>query len=150
MISRKKKISNRFGHSYIYSFYLIFSFNETLHTPDRTIREVRPSIGRRVRSVPLNYRLAAERLPARNARHDGSRPSASRDAQRVAPTAAVPYWLASPYRSWCAPISAPLAPSSVRDRVCTHAGRLAAVTQSISHSVGPRRATRSDLRSYTA
>lgn len=51
---------------------------------------------------------------------------------------------------WSEPIGAPSAPSYAGDRVCTHAGRLAAVTQSISHSVGPRRATRWDLRSYTA
>lgn len=38
-----------------------------------------------------------ERYATRNARRDGSRPSAGCDSQRVAPTAAVPYWFTAPY-----------------------------------------------------
>lgn len=38
-----------------------------------------------------------ERYATRNARRDGSRPSAGCDSQRVAPTAAVPYWFTVPY-----------------------------------------------------
>lgn len=40
-----------------------------------------------------------ERYTPRNARRDGSRPSAGRDSQRVAPAAAAPYWPAVPHHA---------------------------------------------------
>ncbi|EGI61003.1 hypothetical protein G5I_10765 [Acromyrmex echinatior] len=65
---------------------------------------------------------------ARNARRDGSRPSADRDTRRVAPAGAARYWLAQL-------LLLGLAPGSGQ-----WTGRQP------HHSVGPRRATRWDLR----
>ncbi|KYN07944.1 hypothetical protein ALC62_01126 [Cyphomyrmex costatus] len=70
---------------------------------------------------------------ARNARRDGSRPSADRDTRRVAPAGAARHWLAQLLLRGLAPGSGQWT-------------RRQPLTQSISHSVGPRRATRWDLR----
>lgn len=92
--SRKGMPLDRQGHSESQSRVLPFS--ATLK--DLRARYVRLAPpGREVKPSVIDVeRRGAARETTRNARRDGSRPSAERDTRRVAPAGAAPHWLALP------------------------------------------------------
>lgn len=78
-----------------------------------------------------------KRYTTRNARRDGSRPSASRDSHRVAPAAVAPYWPAAPHHA-----DLPLDRANrcaispvVRRRPRVHPRRTARGSQSVNQSL---------------